>query len=260
MDKNCLNCGKRYHILPCIARTGKNRACSRKCQYILARNRVLKNCLTCNKEFYARTYDVKNGNRGKYCSRKCFIDDPKKGRKQRRLCFICRKQVFRSTHAIKSYRRYFCSKECNIKALIKEIEISCSKCNRKYRINPSQEKHKYNNYCSMTCRKRSIGECLRCHKQDKLYLNKFCRLCYRVNYQYLKKYNLSIEDYDKGVSSVCGICGVKPDKPLFVDHDHNNGKVRGFLCNQCNFLLGAAKDNVNILQSSILYLNRGDRE
>ena len=40
-----------------------------------------------------------------------------------------------------------------------------------------------------------------------------------------------------------------------VDHDHKTGKVRGLLCHRCNLLLGLAKDDINILNNSIIYLS-----
>ena len=53
---------------------------------------------------------------------------------------------------------------------------------------------------------------------------------------------------------ICGgSCG--SGRRLAVDHNHTTGKVRGLLCSNCNTLLGKAKDNVNILQAAIDYLN-----
>jgi hypothetical protein len=74
-------------------------------------------------------------------------------------------------------------------------------------------------------------------------------------------YNLSLEDYDKifdKQNGVCAICG-KPQltKRLFVDHSHKTGRVRGLLCSNCNFLVGFAKDNSDILIAAIHYLKEG---
>jgi hypothetical protein len=59
----------------------------------------------------------------------------------------------------------------------------------------------------------------------------------------------------------CAICltnetGRKTATLFFVDHDHETGAVRGLVCNACNFLLGQARDNTEILKSAILYLKK----
>lgn len=43
---------------------------------------------------------------------------------------------------------------------------------------------------------------------------------------------------------------------LHVDHCHTTNKVRGLLCNECNMMLGLAKDNSEILTKAINYLKR----
>lgn len=50
----------------------------------------------------------------------------------------------------------------------------------------------------------------------------------------------------------CAICG--ETKFLVVDHCHTSGQVRGLLCQQCNSMLGYAKDKINVLQNAIKYL------
>jgi hypothetical protein len=61
----------------------------------------------------------------------------------------------------------------------------------------------------------------------------------------------------------CAICFevFEDDKPMkgkgpCIDHCHTTGKIRGLLCRHCNLMLGLARDNTTILESSIVYLNR----
>ena len=85
-------------------------------------------------------------------------------------------------------------------------------------------------------------------------------------YDLKRRFGITQADYDRMVVAQCGacqICGLvpseDPDAPrgyrlLVVDHDHVTGKVRGLLCNNCNTMLGQAKDNIETLTKSIEYL------
>jgi len=56
----------------------------------------------------------------------------------------------------------------------------------------------------------------------------------------LKRYGITIEQYNEMVANqngLCKMCGTKPTQ-LHVDHDHNTGEVRGLLCVSCNVHLG----------------------
>ena len=59
----------------------------------------------------------------------------------------------------------------------------------------------------------------------------------------------------------CAICGRSSSNHnmtdhLIVDHCHDTNNVRGLLCNNCNFLIGHAKDNIQVLRSAAKYLQR----
>lgn len=77
-------------------------------------------------------------------------------------------------------------------------------------------------------------------------------------------YNISFEQYDvlfKSQHGVCAICSKPPkdNRKLFVDHDHVTTKIRGLLCDKCNFILGLSGESASILQEGINYLARYKR-
>lgn len=79
-----------------------------------------------------------------------------------------------------------------------------------------------------------------------------------------KKYGITAEDYIKLFelqNGVCAICGKSETRMvgktvalLSIDHNHKTGKVRGLLCAECNWIIGKAEDNIEILMSAIQYL------
>lgn len=54
--------------------------------------------------------------------------------------------------------------------------------------------------------------------------------------------------------SVCGKTKAANKKALALDHNHSTGEFRGFLCCDCNLLLGYAQDNIDLLKKAIAYL------
>lgn len=51
----------------------------------------------------------------------------------------------------------------------------------------------------------------------------------------------------------CAICGSTEN--LALDHDHNDGTLRGFLCRACNTGIGLLREDVEVLAKAIEYLN-----
>jgi hypothetical protein len=78
----------------------------------------------------------------------------------------------------------------------------------------------------------------------------------------LNKYGFTPGMYEKRLEeqgNVCAIC--KTDTPggrgqFHADHNHNTSQPRGVLCHNCNIALGNFKDNPEILQAAIEYLNK----
>lgn len=84
------------------------------------------------------------------------------------------------------------------------------------------------------------------------------------------RFGISVERYEamvKNQGGKCAGCGnpPKPNKVLYIDHDHAccSGEkscgecIRQLLCQQCNTALGWINDDKKILESMIQYLEQG---
>lgn len=94
---------------------------------------------------------------------------------------------------------------------------------------------------------------------EREYLKRPSVKIHRQDYALRYYYNITLAEKKmlwKRQGFQCGIC--KKDIPNFkdvrLDHDHKDKKVRGILCNDCNLLIGHAKDDVKILKSAVNYL------
>jgi hypothetical protein len=79
------------------------------------------------------------------------------------------------------------------------------------------------------------------------------------NYSYLSNYGITLEKYNElfeKQNGVCAICGTSTNKPLYIDHNHKTGEVRGLLCVKCNSGIGFFMDNSHLLISAIRYLDK----
>lgn len=107
-------------------------------------------------------------------------------------------------------------------------------------------------------------------KNNKWGRSTYCTSCdlHRYRTTHLKRYNLTIQLYEKLLylqNGVCMICDYTPreDEVLHVDHDHSccpdggyscGRCVRGLLCFVCNTGVGKFKDNPETLRKAANYL------
>ena len=59
----------------------------------------------------------------------------------------------------------------------------------------------------------------------------------------------------------CMICGIEEKdlkRKLCIDHNHTNNQVRGVLCSSCNLGIGYFKDDINLIEKAIQYLDQYD--
>lgn len=88
---------------------------------------------------------------------------------------------------------------------------------------------------------------------------------YGLNWRLKYKFNMSLDEYNVLLETQehkCAICG-RPEmvtrngipKMMCIDHDHDTGKVRGLLCNNCNRGIGLIGEDPDWLQKAINYLS-----
>jgi len=71
------------------------------------------------------------------------------------------------------------------------------------------------------------------------------------------RYGMSLDTFIAMVEKrqgKCDICGAFKGRELHVDHNHDNGKVRGLLCFNCNNGIGAFGDDPNLMSRAVNYL------
>jgi hypothetical protein len=79
---------------------------------------------------------------------------------------------------------------------------------------------------------------------------------------------MTVHEYDALLESQGGRCAIcRTDEPggkhnthFMVDHDHETGEVRGFLCGACNVALGVMKDDSVRLRAAADYLDERGAE
>jgi hypothetical protein len=75
-------------------------------------------------------------------------------------------------------------------------------------------------------------------------------------------YNLTLEQFNEKLNNQnnkCVLCDTTFDEKInkaYVDHNHQTGKIRDILCFNCNSGLGKVKEDKNILNNMINYLNK----
>lgn len=75
------------------------------------------------------------------------------------------------------------------------------------------------------------------------------------------KYGVSIQEFDRLLSMIDGTCPICQNHPaVCVDHNHINDSVRGLLCNNCNLILGHAKERPETLRRAADYLERHNND
>lgn len=92
-------------------------------------------------------------------------------------------------------------------------------------------------------------------------LNGFCKRC-QLFVERLRKYGITKEQYEQLIAKQngrCAICGEQETERsvLCIDHCHDNGHIRGLLCDNCNTAIGMMKNDPRRCVSAARYLELG---
>lgn len=82
---------------------------------------------------------------------------------------------------------------------------------------------------------------------------------YHADWQFKKKYGISLEQYNSMYTTQDGVCAIcnRPESKgvrLSVDHNHNSGEVRELLCHRCNVAIGLVGESQEIISKISQYL------
>lgn len=153
-------------------------------------------------------------------------------------------------------------KRCSQCGVIKEITIGFFKNKR--------NKNGYSSICK-SCdyikqkeyKEKNI-ERLRIRNRAYYLANKDKKVEYERNWRMMKRYGITFADKERMYAQQKGKCLICNDggdlKKIHIDHNHQNGKVRGLLCYQCNSAIAFLKEDISILQKAIDYLKLYDGE
>lgn len=106
-------------------------------------------------------------------------------------------------------------------------------------------------------RKSYCGECqkkyesLRTHGDREAHSKRCRKSRLKLTFGLTEREYLELEVEHNHFCAICSRVAI-----LGLDHCHKTGKVRGFLCKQCNTVLGMAKDDIGILEKCIEYLKK----
>jgi len=137
-------------------------------------------------------------------------------------------------------------------------EKKCSRCKNKKSVDEFHKnkstKDGYHQYCK---------ECNSNDKKKRYQVDEGYRTRAKTN-QIRVKYGLSPEDIELKLikqNNRCAICGeeFKSKRHVFIDHNHETGKVRDLLCPKCNGGLGDFNDCVKMLRKAINYLEKFEK-
>jgi recombination endonuclease VII len=83
---------------------------------------------------------------------------------------------------------------------------------------------------------------------------------FALNRKYIAKKRDRAMRPTRAAPTTCECCGVRPEGAMCLDHCHETGKFRGWLCRSCNMAIGKLGDNSIRVARAVAYLIDAERE
>ena len=87
----------------------------------------------------------------------------------------------------------------------------------------------------------------------KIHYKSVCKICQSISQKITSQ--LKKENEYPNSDYRCPICGGDSPK-WYLDHSWETGEFRAWLCNSCNIGLGQFRDDIDLLNKAIAYLDR----
>lgn len=116
-------------------------------------------------------------------------------------------------------------------------------------------------YCRECCYRGKKAYAARKKSEGDLHFKLIVKLNKSRSRSKIRGHKACIVDLDvlkSRYTDTCECCG-KDDRVMVIDHCHETGKFRGFLCSQCNTMIGQAGESIEVLKSTIKYLKRTNK-
>lgn len=138
------------------------------------------------------------------------------------------------------------------------IKMICKECNSDFILRKKVTNH--NGLCGKCRQKVNVVAFRERHPN---YTQTDIHKLKRRSWNLKAKYGITLEEYDailEKQGGVCAICGCTENRghSFCVDHNHNNGQVRGLLCHKCNQAIGLLDDRATKAAQYLLSRSRLD--
>jgi len=164
-----------------------------------------------------------------------------------RVCFTCKVKK-----PITEYNKASGVSRLGVRVRQPRVWSNCKQCNRECRKKWVKDNPDYH--------RGYVGRVQKSHRKDNPAYARLKDSRSHARKGGYKPCNVSAEWLESVWRTVCDGCGREMGDKIRIDHCHDTGKFRGFLCGNCNLILGLSRDDPKVLERLTSYLKSGGSE